>query len=108
MPPASLEPRADDGGIQRQVLPEIPRSALGTIAGTVRIRVRVLVDASGAVTEARSLSPDASPFFVRRVLQAAEQWQFAPAPPDRGDAAREWVLRFELRPETVAVVVASP
>ena len=105
-PPAS--PRVDDAAIQQRVLPEIPASARRTITGTVRINVRVSVDRSGHVTEARSASPDASKYFAGLAEKAAREWKFASAAPDRPDAAREWVLRFDLgRQATTAAAVPS-
>lgn len=84
---------ATPNAIQRRVLPAPSASARRTITGRIKINVRVSVDPSGDVTEASSLSPDASKYFNGLAVKAAREWKFAPAP-DGGDAAREWVLRF--------------
>ena len=101
-------PRVEDAAIQRRVLPDISASARRTITGRVRINVRVSVDPSGNVIEASSASPDASKYFTGLAVKAARDWTFAPAPPDRADTAREWVIRFELgRQATTATEVAA-
>jgi TonB family protein len=99
-------PVKDAAAIQQRVLPAPSARARRTITGRIRINVRVAVDPSGNVTAASSLSPDASKYFNGLAVKAAQDWKFAPASPDRGDAAREWVLRFEFaRQDTTATVV---
>ena len=105
-PPAP--PRVEDVAIQRRVLPAVPASARRTITGRVRINVRVSVDPSGNVIEASSASPEASRYFTGLAEKAAREWKFSPAPPDRVDAPREWVIRFELgRQSTTAGAVPA-
>ena len=109
--PASNPPalrRVEDVAIQRRMLPAVPASARRTITGRVRIDIRVSVDPSGDVIEASSASPDASRYFTGLAEKAAREWKFAPAPPDRADAPREWVIRFELgRQSTTAGAVPA-
>ena len=61
-----------------EVIPEPPRSALQTIRGTVRVSVRLTLDARGAVIDAKSENPGPSRYFERLSLQAARQWKFTP------------------------------
>jgi TonB family protein len=89
--PAGDAPASADGAILRRVMPHAPSDALATIRGTVRIDVRVQVDARGAVSDAVSASPDASRYFNRIAVEAAQAWQFAPA------ARGVWVLHFAFR-----------
>jgi TonB family protein len=99
-------PVKDAATIQQRVVPDPSPRARRTITGRIRINVGVSVDPSGNVTAANSLSPDASKYFNGLAVKAAQDWKFAPASTDRGDAAREWVLRFEFtRQDTTATVV---
>jgi protein TonB len=81
--------------IVQRVLPEVPSQASRTIQGRVRVSVRVLVDPSGNVTEARLDSAGPSKYFAQLALQAARRWKFAPAKAEDPGRPREWVLRFE-------------
>ncbi len=82
--------------VLQQVLPEIPRKARNTIRGVVRIRVKVRVDPSGGVTEARLDAPSPSRYFAQLALQAARGWKFTPVTQDGRSVPREWILQFEL------------
>src|SRR5258708_33257214 len=73
-------------------IPTVPRSALRTIHGRIRVAVLVMVDRSGNVTDAVLENPGPSWYFARLARQAAGQWKFAPA--DARDS-RRWVVRFE-------------
>jgi TonB family protein len=92
---ASTAPAADanPGGVLQQVSPVVSRSAQNTISGTIRIRIRVLVDASGNVESASFISAGPSKYFSRQAMQAAQQWKFSPAQ----SAARAWILHFAFR-----------
>jgi TonB family protein len=89
-PPHGI-PAARDG-ITRRVLPDISAKARKTIHGKATVVVRVAVDPSGNVTEAR-LERGGSPYFGKLALEAARRWQFSPAP---GESRRNWILRFEI------------
>jgi TonB family protein len=78
-------------GVIHQVLPNVPQGAMDTIRGTVRVGIKVSVDASGNVADATIDSPGPSSYFANLALQAAQQWKFAPARGTSGD----WTLRFE-------------
>jgi TonB family protein len=82
---------AADRGVTHQVLPDVPQKARDTIRGTVRVGIKVSVDPSGKVTDATIDSPGSSRYFADLALRAARQWKFAPT----GDAAGEWIVRFD-------------
>ena len=90
---------ADLKGVVQQVLPEVPQKARDTIQGRVTIRVRVTVDPSGKVVDAKLDSPAASQYFAKLALRAARAWKFAPA-----EAANEWILRFQFTRTATRVV----
>ena len=77
-----------------QVLPEVPRKALDTIQGTIRVRVKVRADPSGSVVVVSLDSPGPSRYFAELALQAARRWKFSPARNSQ-DVSREWILQFE-------------
>ncbi|HEY4841720.1 MAG TPA: TonB family protein [Terriglobales bacterium] len=83
-----------DNGIVHRVMPEISPSARSTIRGTIKIGVRVDVDAAGNVTSARIASGGGSKYFSRVALEAAREWKFSPSPDAAG--ARAWKLQFTL------------
>jgi TonB family protein len=83
------------GAVAQQPLPNVLKSAQDTIRGTIRVRLRLGVDASGNVTTARFISYGASRYFARAALGAAEQWKFTPPQIDGHGAPSEWILLFE-------------
>jgi TonB family protein len=83
------------GEVLHQVSPGVSQSAMRTIQGTVRVKIRVDVDSSGGVVGAKFDSAGPSKYFASRALQAARQWEFSPAEVDGKKVASEWVLRFE-------------
>jgi TonB family protein len=93
--PATGSPRR--GEVIEQVLPDVPRSARDTIQGKVRVSVRVAVDASGSVTDAKFQSRGPSAYFANLALKAARRWKFMPPQVDGKDASSEWLLRFEFK-----------
>ena len=92
--PAPPEAPVRNEIIQR-VLPKVPSEASRTIQGRVKVSVRVRVDPSGNVAEAKVDSAGPSKYFAQLALQAARRWKFAPAPDVDPGHPREWVLRFE-------------
>jgi TonB family protein len=91
------------GGVLHQVLPDIPRSAMNTINGTIKIAMRVDVDAAGKVTGTKLISAGPSKYFANQVVQAARRWEFS-APVVNGQATSSaWVLRFRLKRSGVQV-----
>jgi TonB family protein len=97
--PAELpkRPSATRTEAVRQVLPDIPRSAMNTISGTIKISVRVEVDPSGKVTAAKLTSAGPSRYFSNLCLQAAQRWEFSPSAANGQPAASTWLLRFRLK-----------
>jgi len=98
-PPETVAPRktataeAASGDVVRQVMPDVPQKALDTIQGTVKVGVRVQVNAAGDVTDASLDSPGPSKYFANLAMAAARGWKFSPAAgSDSGN--REWTLRF--------------
>ncbi len=83
------------GAVVHQVMPNVSQSALNTIQGSVRVGVRVQVDASGKVVGADLDSAGPSKYFAGLAMKAARDWQFTPAKVDGQNAPSEWVLRFE-------------
>jgi TonB family protein len=96
--PAPESKAADSSGaVVQQVLPVVPRSASNTIQGTIRVKVRVTLDASGEVSSATLIMPGSSQYFARLALQASRKWKFAPAPGNTKDVASTWILEFDFR-----------
>ena len=84
-----------NGDVVRQVLPDVPRHALSTIRGSVKVDVKVSVAPSGEVTNTKLDSAGPSKYFANLALQAARQWKFSPADADGQNNPRAWRLRFE-------------
>ncbi len=98
-PAASASPAggSDQGRILQRVTPAVSQSALNTITGTIRIRVKVAVDASGNVEKATFISAGPSKYFSGKAMQAAQQWKFAPAEVNGQAVPSAWILRFSVR-----------
>ncbi|HEY4052988.1 MAG TPA: TonB family protein [Terriglobales bacterium] len=90
------------GQVVNRVLPTPSRSALNTIHGTIKVRVKVKVDAAGNVTHAGFVTSGPSQYFARLAMQAAQQWKFVP-----GAAATEPTLLFEYNRRGVDASVQS-
>jgi len=74
-----------------QAIPNVPRSALRTIQGTVRVSVRVVVDPKGTVLAATADKAGPSRYFERLAIDAAKKWTFAPVD---SEAHRMVLVRF--------------
>ena len=85
---APRAPASDSPSAINEVLPVVPPSASQTIRGTVRVSVRVIVDADGKVVAATPEDPGPSRYFERLSLEAAKKWMFAPA----AEAGRQRVM----------------
>lgn len=79
-----------------EVIPDVPRSALQTIRGTVRVSVRLTVDKDGAVIAATADDPGPSRYFERLAMEASKKWTFAPADTQ---AQRMVLVRFNFTRE---------
>jgi TonB family protein len=78
--------------VLHEEIPDVPRSARGTIHGRIKVAVRVTIDSSGSVTDAVVDNPGSSKYFARLATEAARKWKFAPA---ETQDSRKWLLRFE-------------
>lgn len=94
VPPAG---ESASGSVVRQIMPNVPKKASNTIHGTVRVGVRVSVDAAGNVTAASLDSPGPSKYFARLSLEAARNWKFSPPKKNSADVASVWILHFGYR-----------
>jgi TonB family protein len=94
-PPSSRSTReaSSNNEIVERVMPQVAPSARRTITGTVKVRVKVNVDADGNVTGASLTNPGPSKYFARLALEAARKWKFAPTA-DKSEATRVWNLVF--------------
>jgi TonB family protein len=104
--PAASRPSAtgaDHGKVLQQVEPVVSKSARNTISGTIRIRVKVAVDAAGNVQHATFITEGPSKYFARQAMEAAQQWKFSP-PQVNGQAAPSgWILHFGFRKSGIEV-----
>jgi TonB family protein len=85
------------GEVLNQTLPEVSDKSRNTIRGTVRTVIKVHVDSSGTVSSAEIASAG-SRFFANAALDAARQWDFAPAKIDGHAVPSEWLLHFDFTP----------
>jgi len=103
--PAATPPaRTTEGSIIHQVDANVSRSALKTVHGTIKVRIRVNVDGSGSVTGATFVVRGSSQYFARKAMEAAKEWKFAP---DDHTQRRAWLLTFEFRKSGGTVVPAE-
>jgi TonB family protein len=87
----------DHGEVTHKVIPDVPPNARNTITGTVRVIVKVAVDASGAVSHASLISRGPSEYFANQALQTARKWAFTPPTIDGRAIPSEWSLTFEFK-----------
>jgi TonB family protein len=90
-------PAADsDGRVIERVSPKITPGALHSVQGKIKIQVRVKVDETGRVIEARLKSRGPSRFFAERALEAARGWKFEPVRENGKPLASQWMVEFDL------------
>jgi len=94
-PPAAAG--SDHGRVLQQVEPVVSKSARNTISGTIRIRVKVEVDAAGNVERATFITEGPSKYFARQAMEAAQKWKFATAQVNGQPIPSAWVLHFGFR-----------
>ena len=92
---ASSSSRAE---VLEQVLPDASEKALASIHGTVRVSVRVQVDPTGNVSDARLDSAGPSQYFADLALKAARRWQFTSPEVGGHSVPSEWLIRFHFTP----------
>jgi eukaryotic-like serine/threonine-protein kinase len=90
------------GAVLYQVVPDISQRARDTIQGTVRVGVKVHVDAAGNVSGAE-LDNFSSKFFGDQAVQVVRRWTFTPPQVDGRNAPSEWLLRFEFTQKATKV-----
>jgi TonB family protein len=90
------------GQVVNRVLPTPSHGALNTIHGTIKVRVKVKLDAAGNVTHAGFVTSGPSQYFSRLAMQAAEQWKFLPVA-----ANNEQTIVFEYNRRGVDASVQS-
>ncbi len=104
VPFSTAKPANDSKGeVARRVLPDVPKSALNTITGTIKVGVRVEADSSGKVTSAKLASAGPSKYFANLAVKAAERWEFSPPQVNGQAVASTWMLRFRFRRTGVEV-----
>ena len=96
--PAAKAKPSDSGVAKGEALdpvaPTASAKALSTIRGTVRVGVKVHVDAAGRVTDASLENAGPSRYFAELSLQAARQWVFT-APEAHGHSTpSDWKVQF--------------
>ena len=80
------------GDVLHEVIPEVSQSSRNTITGTIKVGVRVEVNPSGKVTQAKLKSAGPSKYFDGLALKAAQRWEFSPQP-----TATTWLLQFRFK-----------
>jgi len=83
------------GAVLHEVSPNASQSALRTINGRIKVRVRVAVDGAGNVTTANLTTAGPSKYFARLAMQAAQQWKFTPGKENGQPAPSQWTILFE-------------
>jgi TonB family protein len=86
-----------NGEVLNQVLPDVSAKARATIHGTVRVGIKLYVDAAGNVVRSEVASQGPSPYFAEQARVAAEKWDFAPAKADGHAVNSEWLVRFQFK-----------
>jgi serine/threonine protein kinase len=95
------------GAVAQQIMPDVSRSALHTVHGKLKVRVKVSVDSSGKVLTANFDSRGPSQYFAERSLQAAKQWTFQPPQVGGRSVPSEWILKFQFERGSVNVSPAQ-
>jgi TonB family protein len=85
---------AGKGEVLDQATPEASAKALASIHGTVRVGVKVRVDAAGNVSNANLDSAGPSRYFADLSLKAARQWVFTPPEADGKSVPSDWKIQF--------------
>lgn len=85
------------GSVARRVMPSVLLDAQRTISGTLKVTLRVNVDANGQVSNVAFESPGPSKYFARVAEEAAHSWKFNPARVNGQAVSSAWKLKFEFR-----------
>jgi TonB family protein len=97
----------NQNGVVQQVMPQVSASARRTIQGTIKVRVRVDVDAAGNVAKTKLELSGPSKYFSRIAMEAAREWKFVPARAGE-PGAREWKLQFAFSRAKTGVSAVGP
>lgn len=89
------QPGVVRGSVLQRIMPDVSPNALHTVRGRLKVAVQVSVDAAGAVTDTKLVSPGPSRYFAGHALAAARQWKFTAARVNGQPAASQWMLRFQ-------------
>ncbi len=92
------------GAVLHEPLPDVSRSARSSIHGTLRMSVKVHVDAAGRVSNAEFDSAGSSRYFADLALMTAREWTFQPAKIGGENVPSEWILRFEFTNRDTRVI----
>jgi TonB family protein len=92
--PTDANATVGKGEVLDRVAPAASTKALATISGTVRVGVKVHVDAAGNVSDARLENTGPSRYFSDLSLKAARQWVFTPPEVNGRTVASDWMIQF--------------
>ncbi len=92
--PTDASATVGKGEVLDQVAPAASAKALATISGTVRVGVKVHVDAAGNVSNATLENRGSSRYFSDLSLKAARQWVFTPPEVHGRTVPSDWVIQF--------------
>jgi TonB family protein len=100
--PRAMASNAGRGAVQYQVVPEISQRAKDSIQGTVRVFVKLRVDANGSVSDSE-LTNGSNRFFGDQAVNVSRRWTFTPPQVNGQNVASEWQLRYEFSRGTTKV-----
>jgi TonB family protein len=93
-PKSTARASSATGSVADRVIPSVSQKSRSTITGKVRVSVRVSVDPSGRVVDAKLASPGPSHYFADIALEASRRWKFTPPQTDGEAVPSEWMLRY--------------
>jgi len=92
--PRNSSSSSASGQVLDQILPKAGTAAMASIQGTVRVVVKVHVDAAGNVSEAALENPGPSRYFADLSLKTSHGWVFTPPEIDGRSVPSEWLLQY--------------
>ena len=95
------------GSVAERALPTVSQGARNTIQGRIRVAVRVSVDTTGNVSEAKLTSPGPSRYFANQALQSARRWKFKPPQVDGRPTASAWLLKYQFGRSGTEVILSE-
>jgi TonB family protein len=94
-PATELQKGTLPGSVAERAQPTVSQGARNTIQGRIRVAVRVSVDTTGNVSEAKLTSPGPSRYFANQALQSARRWKFKPPQVDGQPTGSAWLLKYQ-------------